>query len=59
MTKKNFIIIARVINELIKEKALCMDNEDDQNRLIMKFVKELRLTNEKFDQEIFIKECLK
>lgn len=53
MTKKDYIIIAKVLNTLQHYSAHCFDNEEDVEMIIDEFAKELIKDNPKFNTQIF------
>ncbi len=57
MTKKDFQLIAEVLNDVITGGALCMDSEDDQRDLVRQFADALATTNPQFNREKFATAC--
>lgn len=57
MTKKDYQIIASVINDIISGGALCMDNEEDCRDFVRQFAEKLQAENPRFNREIFAKAC--
>ena len=57
MTKKDFQVIASLLNRMITEKAWCMDDMQDTYNMVHMFMDELQKTNPRFDREKFAKAC--
>lgn len=57
MTRRDFVLIAKVLNQVITGGALCMDNEDDCRDLVRQFADELAATNPNFDRQRFATAC--
>lgn len=53
MTKKDYIIIAKVLNTLVGYKAHCFDNDDDVDMIVDEFAKELIKDNKRFNYMAF------
>jgi hypothetical protein len=54
MTKKDFILIAKVLKELGEEAAYCFDSGHDRYAIAQRFAEALASTNKDFDAGRFI-----
>lgn len=54
MTKRDFVLIANVLQSLGKDEAHCFDNEDDRKAIAARFAGMLAATNPNFDRDRFI-----
>lgn len=57
MTKKDFQLIADVINGLVSDGALALDDERDCFNLAWQFAEALKKENPRFDEQKFFEAC--
>ena len=57
MTKKDYILISKVLASHISDGAKCFDSEQDCRAIVESFADELKAENPKFNTELFLKAC--
>ncbi len=57
MTRKDYILLAKVIRGLVGDGALALDDERDCRSLVDAFVTALKAENDRFDTQKFYKAC--
>jgi hypothetical protein len=57
MTRKDFVIIAKVLKGLNEDRAHCFDNEQDRKIVARRFAEALSNTNTDFNYARFFEAC--